>query len=391
MATASSNPFAIEVIDPPSGVPSWYSSAPSGTWVEVPGSTFSASPVFTAAAAAGLISYGYGNARYVVEAWNSGVLNTVGVYHNGVFVPGIFLIIFGGGHGDYAGNEVYAFGPLNSASPSWRMLTNPTIPPPINVGRDANGMPVSRHTYDTLGYLAQSNRMISVAAPPMYQLGGSDNTADTFSFGVNPQSTNPWTPIGRITMSGAYGTQMVCCAVDELAGKVYAMVRQSHLNIYDIASNTWTTRTGVFGWDWWTCTCDIDPNTKVIVQVDGQSTNGGPRTFGIDVRNPSVSVPTFQITAAGMPSGLATSVVWDQRTGKFVVWMDNRTLYYLTPPANPYQGSGWTWSTVTPSAGASPGAGHTQGTFKRFGPMPATMPGYYLMPRYDQPVYIYKP
>ena len=40
----------------------------------------------------------------------------------------------------------------------------------------------------------------------------------------------------------------------------------------------------------------------------------------------------------------------------FVAWSGSgKTLYFLTPPANPYSGGdAWAWTSVTPAGGATP-------------------------------------
>lgn len=390
MAVVNSPAFQINIVAPATGLPAWYTAATSGRWVAVPGSTFSASSAFTAAAAAGLSAYGFGNARYVIEAWNSGVMNTVGVFHSGSFVPGAFLVVWGGGHGDYAGNEVYAFGPLQSATPTWRMLYNPTIPPPSNVARGANNFPVSRHTYDALAYIASTNKMLSAGAGSVYQLGGANNWTDIYDFNVNPVSGAPWTPLSDVSTGGAYSTRQQAVCVDPVAGKVFMFARATSLNVFDVATQTWSVRAGALSsLDWGNATAAMDPGSKVAVLYNG-SDGGVARYWAVDLRSWQTSLPIYTIAASGAPSGLA-SIDFDPRTNKFVAWVEGRTLHYLTPPANPFQASGWAWSTVAPSAGDDPSVPHSQGTFRRFGVMPTALPGYYVMPRYDQPVYIYKP
>src|SRR5262249_16811852 len=71
------------------------------------------------------------------------------------------LIVWGGGHSDYAGNEVYAF---NLATLSWTEVTNPSS----TAGGDNNGVlsdgtPVSRHTYDGMTFISGTNQMFETS------------------------------------------------------------------------------------------------------------------------------------------------------------------------------------------------------------------------------------
>jgi hypothetical protein len=91
-----------------------------------------------------------GNCRYVIAAWNGGIADT----------KTNRLIVWGGGHADYAGNELYAFD-LNSLR-----IERLDDPSPVNstgkcVETLSDGKPNSRHTYAALAFIAHANRMFS--------------------------------------------------------------------------------------------------------------------------------------------------------------------------------------------------------------------------------------
>jgi hypothetical protein len=91
-----------------------------------------------------------GNCRNVVAAWNSAIADT----------KLDRLIIWGGGHADYAGNEIYAF---DLDSQKMKRLDDPS---PINTSGKcvetlSDGKPNSRHTYGGLAYIGHANRMFS--------------------------------------------------------------------------------------------------------------------------------------------------------------------------------------------------------------------------------------
>ena len=126
-------------------------------WISVPHSTLQGvCPPSTA---------GYefpGHCRYVIAAWNSAIADT----------KRNRMIIWGGGHADYFGNEVYAFD-LNSLQ-----MLRLNDPSPINssgkcVETLSDGTPNSRHTYDSLAYIASADRM--------FAFGGSLNSCGFFS------------------------------------------------------------------------------------------------------------------------------------------------------------------------------------------------------------------
>src|SRR6267142_6178478 len=81
-----------------------------------------------------------GSVYSVMMAWSGGIYDS----------DRDQFIIWGGGHTDYAGNEVYAFGPVTGLLPQWRRLTDPSAPAADNTPYAPDGRPVSRHTYNLL-------------------------------------------------------------------------------------------------------------------------------------------------------------------------------------------------------------------------------------------------
>jgi hypothetical protein len=86
----------------------------------------------------------------VVSAWSGGIAD----------VGRNRLIVWGGGHHDYSGNEVYA---LTLSDQKMSRLNNPgppvTDPNASGVTTLADGTPNSRHTYNGLAYIAHADRM----------------------------------------------------------------------------------------------------------------------------------------------------------------------------------------------------------------------------------------
>ena len=110
-------------------------------------------------------SFGYdypGSCKNVVNAWGGAVADT----------KRNRLVIWGGGHVDYAGNEIYAFD-LNTLQMD--RLNNPSPPNATAscVETLADGTPNSRHTYGNLAYMANLDKM--------FVHGGSLNDCGNFS------------------------------------------------------------------------------------------------------------------------------------------------------------------------------------------------------------------
>jgi len=114
-----------------------------------------------------------GDPRGIVDSWSGGVLDP---RRNR-------LLIWGGGHVNYAGNEVYAF---DLESLVWQRLTDPTPTPAVGSQINADGTPVARATYNGLACVAH--------ADGMFALGGdrSPNGGPADQLWMYDFATNAW-------------------------------------------------------------------------------------------------------------------------------------------------------------------------------------------------------
>ncbi len=96
----------------------------------------------------------FGNPRKIITAWGSMAWD--GNRRQ--------LIIWGGGHANYAGNEVYRF---DAATLRWERASLPSaVRPPFNDRRyfavdGAMNAPISSHTYDNQEFLPRADRFIT--------------------------------------------------------------------------------------------------------------------------------------------------------------------------------------------------------------------------------------
>ncbi len=182
---------------------------PANSWFEVDGSELQ-----------GVCPEKISNCGNVVEPWSSGAFDPV---HNQ-------MLVFGGGHGDYAGNEVYAF---SLESLSWKRLTEPSDPEFTNQDPLPDGRPVSRHTYDGLSFITHAGRM--------FAHGGSrwqDGSGTDVSWTFDP-ATGEW----EDRQPERDPDTPYCCGegstYDPKTKRVFFHLIKS-LVAYDYDSNTWT-------------------------------------------------------------------------------------------------------------------------------------------------------
>lgn len=279
----------------------------------------------------------------VTNAWNSGVYDPV---RNR-------LIVWGGGHADWFGNEIYAVN-LNSLTVS--MLTNPTLPVagsgqcPSTLGSDPNSV----HTYDGIAYMANVDRMFAFGGSKA-RCGFLSNTTATFSF-----ANNSWTvhsPSGPIPASDAG----IVTAYDANTGLVFI---HDSLNLYsyNFSTNAYARLSNnSVGVDYH-LTAEIDPVNKRLVMI------GNNQAWVYDIAPGSSYVKQALSSSGGswLISQSSPGLTFDSSQGKLVGWQGGNAVYTLT-----FTGpSSGTWVTQTFSDGPNATTGNGNGTYGRFAYVP---------------------
>ena len=161
-------------------------------------------------------NYGGENYNYytlcpnVINAWSGGIADT----------SRNRMIIWGGGHQNYSGNEVFSLN-LNANPPAFTLLTEPSFFNPNNqVCPDANadGTPVSRETYDGLVYLPTVDRMFSFAGDKA-PCATDSGTTWTLDLSVSPPVWHLMDPVNgfnpaALAANGSGSVTGAICAYD---------------------------------------------------------------------------------------------------------------------------------------------------------------------------------
>ncbi len=136
------------------------------------------------------------------------------------------LIVQGGGHAGYAGNEVYVF---DVATGQWERLNEPSYAP-----LDNTNSPYSVHTYDQLEYLPEQDRFF-LAGGSIW--GSGSAVADTWLFDFN---TNTWERKSNIIGQRADVWEYnMTTAYDPLTDRLLMAGYHSSAD-YNAATDTWT-------------------------------------------------------------------------------------------------------------------------------------------------------
>lgn len=160
----------------------------------------------------------------VTEAWGGGA-----------YAPDQrLMLVWGGGHNDYWGNEIYAF---DLRTGRWTRLTDPS-PGDVVKGGGADplpdGKPNSRHTYSGLAYLEHVKRLFAQGGSVSPGGGG---TSVTWLF---DPAQKTWHNAGSGGRPGGYG---LAVAYDK-AGRAVIVRATQGLWRYDVDRNSWSQLAG---------------------------------------------------------------------------------------------------------------------------------------------------
>jgi Divergent InlB B-repeat domain len=214
----------------------------AGTWQEIAGSSYTASPIFcgnpgAAPAAPNCIP------KFLPGGGNNIPQAAITAWVDGDYDPatGRFYIPNGGGHGDWAGNQVIAF---NANTEKWEYLTPySTTYTPMGQGHPdsaflpvyGDGSPASVHSYGCRAWMPWLNKFWTSGG--IYWSGPGKST---------PKATFWWDPAGGFSLSawtrkadrswGGYG----CTSIADPVTKRVLTRLKDNLIAYDPATDAYT-------------------------------------------------------------------------------------------------------------------------------------------------------
>jgi hypothetical protein len=357
---ANSPIFGVQPRDALTGV---LSSMALGSWKAVGTNTLSGvvygnNPGDDATLAA-VIHQGSGPAA-IMNTWGSAVLDTA---HER-------LLISNGGHGDYWGNEWYAF---DFKTLTWSNLSKPSNPSGVNQTTWIlpDGTPAIPHNYDSVCWDASQGKVLFLGAGQWSPFSGDTRTAwyadpITMVRGITAGTvasggTNSWAQIAN----QPFGNTQEMAHYDSVSGHVWAWsteeIGASQFGIaeYNPGTNTWTVHgTQVAG------STIASQNQSGALQPGVRAlATGNGATYWYSIAGGTVGNLTIQTTTGDKTIENANNpgIIWHAPSGKFIGWNGGLTVYTLDPTT-------WVWAAVTMTASGSdiPTAAQVNGTFGRF-------------------------
>ncbi|MDP2324904.1 MAG: hypothetical protein Q8N51_12875, partial [Gammaproteobacteria bacterium] len=298
------------------------------------------------------------------------------------------LLVFGGGHSGYLGNEVYAF---DVAAGSWARLTNPVNPPTCdyNTSTMAGNSPCSAHMYEALEYSPVTNEFVKLGSSS----DGNTVEGTAYVHALNLQ-TKQWRRGAKMpTWDGTISDdgEGASTAWDGVRNVIWwqgswraAQTSNKVLRKYDPAANTWTEYPGkTVGIDQ---AAAFDSQRQILLVVDGRDTKS---VYAYDT---SVETPVlYTLNTTGDLSPQQSSAIgldYDPVTDQFVAWTGGSAIYTLTAPSNWKTGT-WTWKRIAAGSGSASPTANDRGTYGRFRYVPA-LNAFIVVNSVSGPTYMYK-
>lgn len=329
-----------------------------GTWCEVPNS----------------------HMRDVAYPWPAGVTYTV----NGVGVEGVIdlwnsgaydtirdrLVVWGGGHNGYGGNEIYAFD-VNQLK--WQRIIDPSLQlQPNGSAYYSDGTPAAQHTYGGMQYLQSVDRLLIFPGNGYWGSVSGGSEVNAFDFNAKQWERK----------ADANGFSYSTSAYDPVTGHAWVQSNAGscYISEYDPVNNTWTQRSSSLGcYDYYT-TMAIDPVRRRLVVVG----SGNLSIWDISQSGNIQQVSQSTVGGSAIINAQSPGFVYDPSADKFVAWNGGTDVYTLNMDT-------FIWTPVTLAAtnNTIPTAANSAGTYGRFRYIPSKN-AYIVVNSVDQDVYFYK-
>jgi len=334
---------------------------PAGHWCEVPGSALTnaekkPSDWFD--------WNGASSPSYNSYQRNLGIDAIIGAWSGGAFdSTRDRLLIFGGGHNGYGGNEIFAF---SLQTLEWERITDPTAnssrAPAI---QNSDNTPISRHTYGGLAYIEHADRLFVLGGAPDSSVGGCGTRGTwTFPFANAPKETSSTNGQFWELRSSINEPQTGCddvAAYDPISKRVFHHVQTSpgNLSSYNFETNTWTYHSGT---GHGAGTQAVVDTTRNRIYEFGYGV--GMRSWDI-LSDPAARMTYKEVATSGfkaLESADDPGAAYDINADRIVGWAGGSTVYSFNPATNE-------WQKHDPTTGNLVNPGNVQasgGVFGRF-------------------------
>lgn len=308
----------------------------------------------------------------VMEAWGGGCVD---LFNNG-------FIVWGGGHGNYFGNEVYR---LSFTTLGWARVTTPddsrTLPSPSSDANYPNGNPVSTHAYCGMVYNPTKNYFLCRAGTSQAGFEGPNLAIFDVTKAGRNNPAGTWVNKGALPGTGGAGGSQTWGWLDKNGLHwIYTRPGQRFLNTFNATTNAQAAISingisTVFDHS----NVAYDPVSNIAILAGGGGYDIVSGLGGTPDINPGS--PTGA-QASNITNALSPGIAYHPPTGKWVGYVGGQTLAIGTPSTH-------SWVSHT-AGGDVPPAIANAGMFGRFAYL-SNYNCFMMINDVDQNIFIYKP
>ena len=304
----------------------------------------------------------------IMSAWSGGAYDTKNDQ----------LLVWGGGHADYFGNEIYTF---SIRTLTWSRIWGPSpgVPYPPDCPIDcastySDGQPRVRHTYGGLAVVPERNEFMAFGGS-IAGTGCAGNDAWAFDM-----SGLQWHRRADLTCCGYAPMELgLVTAYDPITHRIWLANPSYTFSDFDPATNTWTLHYDQQGCGY-NKSGAIDTKRHRFVFVGGNDV----RMFDLNI---SGTIPVQILATSGdteIVSAKCPGVDYDPVSDRIVAWNGGASVYTLNMDTLV-----WTRQDPAPTNTVIPTAAAAMGTYGRFRYIPSKN-AFIGVNAVGEDVYIYK-
>ena len=278
----------------------------------------------------------------ITFAWSGGVLDT----------KRNRLIIWGGGHNDYYGNEVYA---VSIDNQSITRLTDPAPGADSCVEALAGGTQAnSRHTYDGIEYMQNIDKMFVFGGSLACSSGNFGRDTWLFNFANNTwEKKSPSGPLPRAIPG-------IVTAYDKVSGLIY-LYDDVNFFSYDASANRYTqlsTHEQPIGYH---LDATIDPKRRKFIIAGYDNIRGAGRVWSVDIAAGSTYELKEVVTSGGgsLIGNIYPGIEYDPTSDRIVAWGEDTPNVVYSLNLDTKQ-----WTSNSYSGGPAPTGNGTHGRWR---------------------------
>jgi hypothetical protein len=266
------------------------------------------------------------------------------------------IVVHGGGHNDYGGNEVYVY---DIATATWDRINEPSTAISetgvVNqvTGAYGDGTPASSHTMTNLSVIPGGTKGQLL----LYTIGASYRVTGSYGWGWTCDlATGVWSLFSEDSIgagaAGPYGS-----VYDPTRNRVWGIGQDWMINYLDLTTKRFTNVNPTFQPYFWgallpTCAATLFND---LILVAGHAP-GGARIYAVDAATPA-NVSTLTMIGDPLPSypAMGMGFDWDTTTniGYLYIGFQNGShdvrdsVWQIKPPASNYMTGQWTVKKIT--------------------------------------------